>query len=354
MIAEIIRHTLNFRFDAGTSRGVMTSKDTYFLKLYDQDNPEIFGIGECGPLKGLSPDLEGDLQLALKNCQRAISEVDKIKLENVAEIMPGEYPALQFALETAILDLENGGKRILFDTDFANTKRGIPINGLVWMGDKELMHDRLQSKINEGFDCIKIKVGAINIDDELELIKHIRDQFSPDQITIRLDANGAFHHEDALGILERFSKYKIHSIEQPIMAGDWKAMEKICRQSPIPIALDEELIGVDGDELKIQLLENVKPDYIILKPTVLGGLQKTKEWIELASERSMGWWVTSALESNVGLNAIAQFTANYPVDMPQGLGTGQLFHNNIPSPLYIKHGYLNYDKQRKWDLAILE
>lgn len=354
MKIEIIKHTLDFRFAAGTSRGVMSSKDAFFLKLYDQDNPGIFGIGECSPLAGLSPDMNGDLPRALDNCLNSIPGIRNLHPEDVEDIIPINYPALRFALETAILDLRNGGMRMFFENDFTKSKIGIPINGLVWMGNKELMLSRLESKIDEGFDCIKIKVGAINFDDELALIKNIRDRFSSDQITIRLDANGAFHPDEAIGILDKYSKYNIHSVEQPIMAGEWKAMERICSQSPIPIALDEELIGVNGNKNKIQLLERIKPAYIILKPTLLGGLQQSKEWIGLASERSVGWWVTSALESNIGLNAIAQFTANYDIDMPQGLGTGKLFHNNIPSPLCITDGYLHYNQKDKWDFSLLE
>ena len=354
MKIEIQKYRLDFRFEAGTSRGVMTSKDAYFLKLYDHEKPETFGIGECSPLAGLSPDLEGNIQAVLYNCIKTVSGIDNITLEHAKEIIPGTFPAIQFALETAIMDLQKGGRRILFENDFTKSVQTIPINGLVWMGNKELMLHRIKSKIDEGFNCIKIKVGAINLEDEFTLLKYIRDQFSPRQITIRLDANGAFHTEDALGILDRFSKYDIHSVEQPIMAGDWESMEKICDQSPIPIALDEELIGVEGNELKIQLLESIKPAYIILKPTLVGGLQQSKNWIKLATERSVGWWVTSALESNIGLNAIAQFTANYPIDLPQGLGTGQLFHNNIPSPLSIKDGYLLYDQKESWDLSNLD
>lgn len=354
MKVEIIKHTLDFRFDAGTSRGVMRSKDAFFLKLCNQDNPDIFGIGECSPLAGLSPDLNGDLQLAIGNCADEISSVSNLQTEDVADTIPSTYPALRFALETAIHDLKNGGKRILYENDFTKSNMGIPINGLVWMGNKELMLSRLKSKIDEGFDCIKIKVGAINFDDELTVIKTIRDQFPSNQITIRLDANGAFHPDEVLGILDKYSKYDIHSIEQPILAGDWKAMAKICIQSPIPIALDEELIGIVEKERRIDLLRSIKPSYIILKPTLLGGLQQSKEWIELATQGSVGWWITSALESNIGLNAIAQFTADYSVELPQGLGTGQLFHNNIPSPLCIANGYLNYNPDENWDFSILD
>ncbi len=353
MKVEIIKYTLNFKFEAGTSRGTMTSKDSYFIKLYDQANPAIFGIGECSPLVGLSPDLGGDLSLAMQHAIKSISQIDNLNLNHIYDIIPSAYPALQFAFETAILDLQSGGRRILFNNDFTLSKSTIPINGLVWMGDKSTMLQRIKDKIAEGFNTIKIKIGAINFDDELDLIKHIRNEYSKDRITIRLDANGAFRPEEALGILDSLEKFDIHSIEQPIMAGNRKAMKKLCSQSPIPIALDEELIGVGERKEKIQLLENIKPAFIIIKPTLLGGLEKSKGWIELAKDRSIAWWITSALESNIGLNAIAQFTANYNIDMPQGLGTGQLFHNNIQSPLCIDRGYLNYDRREGWDILAL-
>ena len=354
MKIEIQKYKLDFRFEAGTSRGVMTSKNSYFLKLYDQDNPQVFGIGECSPLVGLSPDLEGNLQEVFQHCITSISRIDHIKTDEINDIIPETYPALKFALETAILDLKKGGTRVLFENEFTNSTMAIPVNGLVWMGNRDLMRHRIKNKLDEGFDTIKIKVGAINIEDEIALLKYIRNQFSSGQITIRLDANGAFHANDALGVLDRFSKYDIHSIEQPIMAGDWKEMEKICDQSPIPIALDEEIIGIYKKKLRKQLLKSIKPAYIIIKPTLLGGFQQSKDWIELAKDRSIGWWMTSALESNIGLNAISQFTINYPISLPHGLGTGQLFHNNIPSPLRIKDGYLLYDQKESWNLSDLD
>ncbi len=354
MEIKIQKYSLDFRFEAGTSRGVMTSKDSYFLKLFDRDDPEIFGIWECGPLVGLSPDLSGDLQSAIEHCKSDVLEIHEINIDIVPDIISGKHPALQFALETAILDLKNGGRRILFENDFTNSIKTIPINGLVWMGDKSLMFQRIRKKIEDGFACIKIKIGAINFEDEIELLKYIRKKYSKDQITIRLDANGAFKEEEALHILNRLSKFDIHSIEQPIMAGNWEAKEKICNQSPIPIALDEELIGIVEIDLKKQLLECIKPAFIVLKPTLLGGLQKTAEWINLAKERSIGWWITSALESNIGLNAIAQFTGKYQIELPQGLGTGQLFHNNVSSPLKIQNGYLLYDQKKSWNLSNLD
>jgi len=353
MKIEIQKYRLNFTFEARTSRGVMTSKESWFIKLYDAENPEIFGIGECGPLQGLSPDLNGKLAEIMRDLLHEVTATDHLELADLEKIIPVNYPALRFAMETAILDLRNGGKRILYENEFTKSLRSIPINGLVWMGDKQAMIQRIMDKINEGYTCIKIKIGAIDFEDELALLKFIRSQFSSDQVTIRLDANGAFKITDAPGILNRLSAFDIHSIEQPITAGNWLAMEKLCNLSPIPIALDEELIGLHDQKYKIELLEKIRPSYIILKPTLIGGLHKSEEWIELATKLNIGWWITSALESNIGLNAIAQFTANYPTDIPQGLGTGQLYHNNIPSPLSIKRGALIHDNFANWDLSNL-
>lgn len=349
MHIEIEKYRLDFKFQAGTSRGVMTKKDSWFIKVRNQENSDVFGIGECGPLSGLSPDLSHDLEDALHQCVQKVGgfgNPDEIKLE---EIIPNHFPALKFALETAFLDLKMGGRRILFENEFTGSEQPIPINGLVWMGDRELMLRRIKEKIDEGFDCIKIKIGAINFDDELNLLKYIRSNFSQEQITIRLDANGAFDKKEVFTKLDQLSKYAIHSIEQPIQAGDWKAMSKVCQESPIPIALDEELIGVNDSLLKAQLMHEIKPDFIILKPTLLGGFGESAEWIDLAESNKIGWWMTSALESNVGLNAIAQFTAKYKITLPQGLGTGQLFHNNISSPLVMENGKLYYKKDQGWN-----
>ena len=353
MKIDIHKYRLDFRFEAGTSRGVMTSRDSYFIKIYHPEYPEFFGLGECAPLNGLSPDLSGDLQATMAQCIQEISKVNFAESVQFVQSIPEEYPALRFGMETALLDFKNGGKRNLFDNDFTLSKMEIPINGLVWMGEKDLMFQRLKSKIDDGFHCIKIKIGGIRFDEELALLSYIRKHFSSQEIVIRLDANGAFHHKEAPKFLEQLSKFDIHSIEQPIMAGEWQAMEKLCSQSPIPIALDEELIGVFGKKQKIQLLENIKPAYLILKPTLLGGFDHCREWINLAKERGIGWWMTSALESNIGLNAIAQFTAEYNPMLPQGLGTGQLFHNNIPSPLQMNRGFLSYNAEKNWELSSL-
>lgn len=353
MHIKIHKYRLDFKFEAGTSRGVMTSKDSWIIKIFDAGDHNVFGIGECSPLPGLSPDLNGNMSKTLDVCQHELSTIDSSDLKHIMEIVPKDYPALRFAYETALLDLKEGGRRILYDNAFTNSKLEIPINGLVWMGDKQTMLERIKAKITEGYTCIKIKIGAINFQDELELLKYIRSQFPADQITIRLDANGAFNTHEALIKLDQLAEYGIHSLEQPIAAGNWLAMEKICNLSPIPIALDEELIGVHDPTYKMQLLERVQPTYIILKPTLVGGLKESKEWIDLATERNIGWWITSALESNIGLNAIAQFTANYSLEIPQGLGTGQLFHNNFPSPLKIRKGNLSYDNHVSWNLSKL-
>ena len=354
MNIEVIKYKLNFKFEAGTSRGVLHAKDSWFVKLYEAKKKETFGIGECGPLPGLSPDLDHDIEQLFHKISLAISNLDELSYDEVCRLVPSHFPAVRFALETALIDLRNGCKRMISDNEFARSNSSIPINGLVWMGDKELMINRIKSKIDEGFDCIKIKVGAINFEDELALLQYIRTHFNSKQVTIRLDANGAFKPERALEKLEQLSAYDIHSIEQPIMQGNRETMRKLCVESPIPIALDEELIGVEDASSKAELLDQIMPAYIILKPTLVGGLSASAEWIDLAESKGIGWWITSALESNIGLNAIAQFTADYPIDMAQGLGTGQLFHNNIPSPLSIKRGKLFYGGQSQWDLSILD
>ena len=354
MKIDIIKHRLNFRFEAGTSRGTMTWKDSWFLKLNHPQKRDVFGLGECGPIIGLSPDLNSNLESEIRQLVKSASEIENVSVETIDEIIASEFPALKFALETAILDLNNGGSRVIFQNDFVISKLAIPINGLVWMGDKQTMLEQIKQKIKEGFDCIKIKIGAINLEDELALLKYIRSKFSSDKITIRLDANGAFSPEEVLMILDRLSQYDIHSIEQPIEAGKWKDMERICNLSPIPIALDEELIGISGADVKVQLLADINPAYIILKPTLVGGLKQCEEWIGIAEGLGIGWWITSTLESNIGLNAIAQFVGNYSIDIPQGLGTGQLYHNNITSPLVINNGMLNYQKDKEWGLAHLK
>lgn len=349
----------------------MEDKTSWFIKLWDDSNPERIGIGECGPLPGLSIDAIPDFENVLKEVLRGIShnrsivtrqpsamEVSQKSFGLSPEVfleatlplvneIPPHFPALTFGIETAYLDLLHGGTRIIFDNDFLKGKP-IPINGLIWMGELDFMMQQIQQKIAQGFQCIKLKVGSLNFDEECDVLRNIRRYHPSNEITIRLDANGAFYADEALFKLERLSKFDIHSIEQPMKEGS-REMELLCRESPIPIGLDEELIRYDTRESKHQLLVRLKPAYIILKPTLHGGLRGCQEWIEVAEALDIGWWITSALESNVGLNAICQFTANYDIHVPQGLGTGAIYQNNIDSPLRVENGHIYLDNSRTWD-----
>jgi o-succinylbenzoate synthase len=357
--ASFKKHILQFKFDAGTSRGVLKTKDTWFIKIWDENEPGKTGIGECGPLKGLSIDDTPDLEKKLREvCDQvsSISDLDLFEADWLSAFDLKHYPSVVFALETAFLDLLNGGKRQLFSTPFSKGLSGIPINGLVWMGEKDFMQKQIAEKIKAGFSCIKIKVGAIDFDKECGILREIRKGYPAGKIILRVDANGAFGFSEALEKLKVLSEFNLHSIEQPIMAGQKKEMEYICSMSPVPIALDEELIGVHSLEGKKNLLEIIKPQYIIIKPTLLGGFHASQEWIEQAESRRIGWWITSALESNIGLNSIAQFASSYPhsASVPQGLGTGQLYHNNIESSLVIQKGSLYYDPSKSWDLKLVD
>ena len=351
------KHRLQFTFHAGTSRGVLTHKDTYFIKINTKNDPEIIGWGEAGPLAGLSVDDRPDFEPQL---QKYCKTFDKIKLPEktgqvsgiVNEIVPATFPSIRFGFETALLDWLSGDKRQIVSNDWSNPPfQPIAINGLIWMGEKSFMLDQIKKKLEQGFTCIKMKIGAIDFETELSLLAHIREQFSPEKITLRVDANGAFSSAQAMKKLEALSRFHLHSIEQPIGPGQWEAMQKLCKESPVPIALDEELIGINEKGEKESLIKELKPQYIILKPTLLGGLAATAEWIETAEKLKTGWWITSALESNIGLNAIAQFTSACHATMPQGLGTGQLYHNNIPSPLAVKDGFLHYDPAQDWNFS---
>jgi O-succinylbenzoate synthase len=348
--ASYIKHNLKFKTPAGTSRGVLTSKDSYYLKLQSKENPSIFGIGEASPLQGLSVDNFDSFEEKIKS---VCDEINK-KNDMPEDLELNKFPAIEFALETAILDLENGGQRKVVDTPFFDSQFGIDINGLVWMSDKDNMRQQIKEKISQGFDCIKLKIGALNFEDELDLLKEVRKDFSEEQLQIRLDANGAFKNEEALEKLKRLSEFDIHSIEQPIKQGQWGIMANLCKNSPIDIALDEELIGVNTVSGKQLMLQIIKPQYLILKPTLLGGFQSSQEWIEIAMGMGIDWWVTSALESNIGLNAISQWTSSFNLDMYQGLGTGQLFENNIDCPLEIKDGKLFYNNKKSWDLSLFK
>ena len=331
MTYEIEEKTLHFKQPAGTSRGVYTTRKSWFVHLFDGERD---GVGECAPLPDLSCDAMGDEEyrsilnrVCEEFCQRQELDNDSWR----------QYPSMLFGLETAWLNMTNGDR--LFDTAFSRGEVGIPINGLVWMGSYKEMLKRMEEKLEKGFRCVKLKIGAIDFDQELDLVKRIRERFSHHEVELRLDANGAFKYEEALYKLELLSQYAIHSIEQPIKAGQWAYMAELCRESPLPIALDEELIGVNDPEMKRHMLNIIKPRYIILKPSLHGGMQGCREWIETAQDMGIGSWITSALESNIGLNAIAQFASDVYGDhitMPQGLGTGQLFTDNIDMGLEIR------------------
>ena len=325
----IEERVLHFKQPAGTSRGVYTERKSWLIHLSDGERQ---GVGECAPLPDLSCDAMPDdayRERLAKACQ-ALCETGEIDCDSLRD-----YPSMLFGLETALLDLRNH----LFDTAFSRGEVGIPINGLVWMGSYEEMLQRMEEKLEKGFRCVKLKIGAIDFEQELDLVKRIRERFSFHEVELRLDANGAFPFEEALYKLELLSQYAIHSIEQPIKAGQWAYMAELCRESPLPIALDEELIGVNDPEMKAHMLNIIKPRYIILKPSLHGGMQGCREWIETARGMGIGSWITSALESNVGLNAIAQFASDVygdNISMPQGLGTGQLFTDNIEMGLEIR------------------
>ncbi|MBQ6200810.1 MAG: o-succinylbenzoate synthase [Prevotella sp.] len=328
---DIEEKTLHFKQPAGTSRGVYTTRKIWLVRLSDGERE---GVGECAPLPDLSCDAMGDEEyrsilnkVCEEFCQRQELDNDSWR----------QYPSMLFGLETAWLNMTNGDR--LFDTAFSRGEVGIPINGLVWMGSYEEMLKRMEEKLEKGFRCVKLKIGAIDFDQELDLVKRIRERFSHHEVELRLDANGAFKYDEALYKLELLSQYAIHSIEQPIKAGQWAYMAELCRESPLPIALDEELIGVNDPEMKRHMLNIIKPRYIILKPSLHGGMQGCREWIETAQDMGIGSWITSALESNIGLNAIAQFASDVYGDhitMPQGLGTGQLFTDNIDMGLEIR------------------
>ena len=343
----VSERTLHFKQPAGTSRGVYTTRKSWFVHLSDGERE---GVGECAPLPDLSCDARPDYAEVLEKMCEEFCQTGEINYERWRD-----YPSMLFGLETALLSLRSHlspltshPSPLLFDTAFSRGEVGIPINGLVWMGSYEEMLKRMEEKLEKGFRCVKLKIGAIDFDQELDLIKRIRERFSFHEVELRLDANGAFPYEEALYKLELLSQYAIHSIEQPIRQGQWAYMAELCRELPLPIALDEELIGVNDPEMKRHMLNIIKPRYIILKPSLHGGMQGCREWIETARDMGIGSWITSALESNIGLNAIAQFASDVYGDdirMPQGLGTGQLFTDNIPMPLEIIGDQLFFDRR---------
>ena len=341
MKATYQKYMLEFKRPSGTSRGVMTEKETWFIIL-EEDGKK--GIGECGILRGLSADDRDDYEEKLNwACQN-------IHLgENALWDALLEFPSIQFGIEMAFLSLKSENPYVLFPSDFTNNSKSININGLVWMGEASYMKQQIEEKLADGFNCIKLKIGAIDFEKELELLHFIRSHFSAEQIEIRVDANGAFALNEALDKLNQLNQFQLHSIEQPIKKGNVKAMADLCETTPFPIALDEELIGVFSLPEKEKLLQEIKPQYIILKPSFVGGFRGTKEWIDLANKYNIDWWITSALESNIGLNAISQWTFIQNSKMPQGLGTGALYTNNIDCPLEVSQGQLWYNTFKKWE-----
>lgn len=338
LTAVYTRHDLKFNFTAITSRQSMTVKETYFIKVTDLASG-YSGVGECAVFRGLGVDDTPLYESIVAGLCRNINNLD---INSIGE------SSIRFGFETAMRDLASGGRHDIFESDWQLGQRNIPINGLVWMGDFDTMLKRIDQKISENFSCIKIKIGGIDFDRELDLIRHIRDSFDSSRLSLRLDANGSMTPHNALGRLERLARYDIHSIEQPIGPRQWQAMREITRNSPIDIALDEELIGNMDYDRRCFLLDGTMPRYIILKPSLHGGFKTCDNWIKDAAEREIGWWATSALESNIGLNAIAQWTASKKTTMPQGLGTGALYCNNIESPLKVENGTLCYDVDAQW------
>ena len=340
MKARYKKHILNFKRPSGTSRGIMTQKETWFLCLESNGKK---GFGECGLLRGLSIDDTEDYEEKLKwLCDHIYLGADQLKPELKY------HPSIQFGLEQALRSLRAQTPFELFPSNFTEAESPITINGLVWMGDKQFMFHQIEEKLKNGFSCIKMKIGAIDFEEEINLLRHIRNRFNADTIELRVDANGAFSITTALEKLERLSAFDIHSIEQPIRQNQWHEMAKLCERSPIPIALDEELISVVDVTKRHELLQTIMPQYLILKPSLLGGFEASEDWISKADDLGIGWWVTSALESNIGLNAIAQWTYTLNSKMPQGLGTGALFTNNIDSPLQVADGQLFYRKGVTW------
>ena len=340
MKASYHKYILNFKRPSGTSRGVMTQKETWFIIL-EKDGKK--GIGECGILRGLSIDDRADYEEKLQWTCANIHLGEKELWEALIE-----FPSIQFGVEMAFQSLGSETPFLLFPSEFTNGEKAIPINGLVWMGEEQFMKQQIEEKLADGFGCIKLKIGAIDFDKEMQLLRFIRQYFTPEQIEIRVDANGAFDKTVALDKINQLSGFEIHSIEQPIKKNNTDSMAELCKISPIPIALDEELIGVFSMQDKEELLQKIKPQYIILKPSFIGGFRGTMEWISLAQKYHIGWWITSALESNIGLNAIAQWTFLQHNLMPQGLGTGALYTNNFDCPLTVYNGQLWYEAECDW------
>lgn len=352
MKAVFKKHNLRFKFSASTSRGAINERSVWYLLLSDKTGKT--GLGEAAPLSGLSVDSEIDFEENLQKIAKILEDYSindfKTDPDLPNKLISRNLPSIRFAVEKALLDLQSDREGILFKNKFTESKKKLPVNGLVWMGSYSYMKKQVEQKLSEGYRCIKIKVGAIDFDSECKLLHDIRKKYSADKIELRVDANGAFTESDIVYKLQELSGYNLHSIEQPVATSKKELMTELCKTSPVDIALDEQLIGVFGETQKRALLQSLKPKYIVLKPTLLGGFAETEEWIRIAKTLNIGWWITSALESNIGLNAIAQFTANFPVKMAQGFGTGQLYLNNASAPLSLKEGFMSFNPHQPLDL----
>lgn len=346
LTASWFRYTLHFKRPAGTSRGFLRTKETFFVQLAEKDEPEVVGWGECGPIRGLSVDGQADLAVELDRVCTLINGGEALESLELSDL-----PSIAFALEMARLDLEHGGKRQLFVSDFSEGRACLPFHGLIWMASPEGMLRQVEKKVAEGFSCIKMKIGALPFEQECALLAQIRERYAPDQVQLRLDANGAYTPKEALRVLERLAEFDIHFLEQPIKPQQWAQMANLCAASPIPIALDEELIGIHDHMQRQTLLETIQPQHLVLKPMHLGGFAAAERWIELADALGIGWWINSSLESNVGLNAICQWTSHLQTGRTHGLGTGQLYTNNVPSPIRLSTNCLLIDRSAFWDLS---
>lgn len=344
--ARFVSMPLLFNKPSGTSRGILTEKPCWYLIVTDEQGNT--GVGECSPIWGLSPEQPHSYESELRRVCDWINDFPLL----YADGSLNQFPSISFGLETALLDLATGARQQPYPSPFTEGADSILINGLIWMGTRENMLAQINEKLKDGFQCLKLKIGAIDWSTEREIIGGIREHYGPEHLQLRVDANGGFEAQDALKKMRQLGEFQLHSIEQPIMPGQWNIMADLCKQTPVPIALDEELIGIHGDN-QVALLDTIMPQYLILKPSLLGGIEACERWITLANERNIGWWVTSMLESNLGLNAIAQWTYTLNNPMPQGLGTGQLYKNNMPSPLYLNGEHLKNNPAQDCNLDVI-
>ena len=337
--------TLTPKFELGTSKGPITTRTVWYLIAWHEERPDVKGIGEAALFPGHSKEFPADVRTKLLELCMDTSNWRSRLNDDLVDV-----PSVRFAVEQCLRDLEASGSKVLFPSPFTLGRQGIPINGLVWMGDKPTMMKRLREQIDGGYTTVKMKIGAIDIDEEIALLKSVREEFDARDIALRVDANGAFHARNAMDVLHRLADLQVESIEQPVAPGLYEVMAELCERSPLPIALDEDLTGLNTRDSKVDLLEHVKPKYIVIKPSLVGGWLAAEEWIALARERQIGWWITSALESNIGLNAIAQWTATLGVTRAQGLGTGRVYTDNVPCPLVADRGELRYLPEAEWEL----